>query len=63
MNIGVIVEGLLLLSGSYLFAAWHPWFVFLGDSGCSFVIRTHCVYDTYSLTFFKMDMVHELGWI
>lgn len=56
VNIEIIVECLLLLSSSYLFAAWHPGFIFLGDSGCSSVIRTHCVYDTYSLTFFKMDV-------
>lgn len=52
----IIVEFLLLLSSSYLFAAWHPGFVFFRDSGCSLMIRAHCVYDAYSLTFFKMGV-------
>ena len=56
MNVEIIVRCLLPLAARSLFAAWHLGFVFLGDSGCSLVIRTHCVYDSYSFTFFKMDV-------
>ena len=55
-NVAVIAECTLPLSSSYLFVAWHPELAFFGDSGCSWAIRTHCVYDTSSLTFFSKRM-------
>lgn len=56
LNTEIIVGCVFLLSGSYLLAVWHPGFVFFGDSGRSLVIRTHYVCDSYSRTFFKMDV-------
>lgn len=52
-NIEMIVEALFLLSGGYLFAAWHLWFVFFSDQGslCLWYIFTHV---------FQNGCVHEL---
>lgn len=43
VNTEIIVECLLFSFSGDLFAARHSGLMFWGESGCSLVIRTHCV--------------------
>lgn len=56
VNIEIIVEHLPLLSSGNASSAWLPRFALFRDSGCTLVIKTHCVYDTYPVMLFTVDV-------
>lgn len=58
MNTEIIVEFLLLYSSRFFSLA--SWVCVLLRFSVFLVIRIHCVYDTYSLMFCKMDV--NMNW-